>query len=762
MFISTLKKPGCSAEQCVFVDNSVSNLLVAQDLGIQTILFHRDGVEYEGRVVDDFDALGPAPEQQTKESFVRSAAQRMMGGISMKMCFRKWFMMLVLVLFLPMGEQMVYAQEVLKLAELDSSTGISDTDYYSYTYTEENRVTIAGTEYAGIVIPLEQAYAGGIQVFINGIENVTTSDGEVYCGLFDDESLSVGELKKASREMAELYKGYGETGIRYLVFYNDTYEGDSLTTDIQFQAGLRYENSYEMKENIVYKNYAKDSENSNSAYINITKPGYYIFETDKDLTLWMSLSQKALVIPAYNTPIVGDTDHKVMIHLRDVGRYDLSMTSNKGVPFSFTYCYLSEKLEFTQTNAVPICIGDKTAGVSINYTADKTGIVQVAGVSKGSEKATIKQFYKDGKSIGYDRVISTSPEVTDATKESFFVRKGEQYYFCINATSGYGYVNASFKIAGFVEADVLGKTTQDEARSAKAGLKYDTTYYGTIERDVSTSSWIYIDKPCRVHFKNNKKGKAEGYTLTYYDDNRRVWTAYVQDYNKEGQILVLEDWTPGFLEINDGAGNGHYTLMLENMSEDKTTAESDKTENTGETVPNVGKILKGSNAKYKVTVAPKKDSKTGGTVSYMKVTNKNAKTVTVPNTVKINGVTYKVTSIGNSAFNGCKKLKKVTLGKNITTIGDKAFYKCSALTKITIPSKVSKIGKSAFQNCKKLKNITIKTTKLTSQKVGKNAFKGVGSSYYKKVEVKVPAKKLKSYKTLLKKAGLSSKAKVKK
>ena len=58
MFTYALKKLGCSAEQCVFVDNSVSNLLAAQDLGIQTILFNRDGVEYEGRVVDDFDALG--------------------------------------------------------------------------------------------------------------------------------------------------------------------------------------------------------------------------------------------------------------------------------------------------------------------------------------------------------------------------------------------------------------------------------------------------------------------------------------------------------------------------------------------------------------------------------------------------------------------------------------------------------------------------------------------------------------------------------
>lgn len=58
MFTYTMKRLGCNPEQCIFVDNSVSNLLVAEELGIQTILFNRDGVEYDGRVVDDFAVLG--------------------------------------------------------------------------------------------------------------------------------------------------------------------------------------------------------------------------------------------------------------------------------------------------------------------------------------------------------------------------------------------------------------------------------------------------------------------------------------------------------------------------------------------------------------------------------------------------------------------------------------------------------------------------------------------------------------------------------
>ena len=58
IFIYSLKRLGCNPEQCIFIDNSIKNLLVAEELGIQTILFNRDGVQYEGRSVADFDTLG--------------------------------------------------------------------------------------------------------------------------------------------------------------------------------------------------------------------------------------------------------------------------------------------------------------------------------------------------------------------------------------------------------------------------------------------------------------------------------------------------------------------------------------------------------------------------------------------------------------------------------------------------------------------------------------------------------------------------------
>ncbi|MCM1499620.1 MAG: leucine-rich repeat protein [Clostridium sp.] len=147
----------------------------------------------------------------------------------------------------------------------------------------------------------------------------------------------------------------------------------------------------------------------------------------------------------------------------------------------------------------------------------------------------------------------------------------------------------------------------------------------------------------------------------------------------------------------------------------------------------------------------------GSTVTFYKVNDKKAAKAVVPDTVTIDGTTYKVTAVSAQAFNGCKKLKSVTIGKSVTAIGEKAFFKCTALEKITIPASVAKIGKKAFYGCKKLKSITIKTKKLKSTSVGAQAFKGI----HKKAVIKVPGKQKKAYEKWLRKKGITKKMKIK-
>lgn len=179
------------------------------------------------------------------------------------------------------------------------------------------------------------------------------------------------------------------------------------------------------------------------------------------------------------------------------------------------------------------------------------------------------------------------------------------------------------------------------------------------------------------------------------------------------------------------------------------------TENTGTTdkkkKPAVGTVKTVGQIKYKVTGK--------NTVTVNKYAKKNITKASIPATVKINGYTFKVTAIADSAFSGCSKLTKVTVGSNVKAIGNKSFYKCTKLTTFTASSTgLNKIGKEAFSGDKKLANITLKTTKLKKSGVGKDAFKNIK----KNATFKVPAKKVSDYKAIFKSKGAGKNIKIKK
>ena len=154
----------------------------------------------------------------------------------------------------------------------------------------------------------------------------------------------------------------------------------------------------------------------------------------------------------------------------------------------------------------------------------------------------------------------------------------------------------------------------------------------------------------------------------------------------------------------------------------KKAPETPSTDSKNPTVGTEAKVGKGI---YRVTNAKKK------TVVLVKPRKANNTSFNVPKSVKLANGRYKVVGIAKNAFKNNKKLKKVVIG-----------------------SQVTKIGANAFSGAKNLKTITIKSKSLKS--VGKNAFKGI----YKKCKIKVPAKKLNSYKKLLSKKGQKDSVKI--
>jgi len=174
-------------------------------------------------------------------------------------------------------------------------------------------------------------------------------------------------------------------------------------------------------------------------------------------------------------------------------------------------------------------------------------------------------------------------------------------------------------------------------------------------------------------------------------------------------------------------------------------------------VPAAGTTLKEKTGReYKVTKSDSSKGKPSVTLTKLSAKEKKEKKVTIPKTVTINNVKYRVTGIAAKAFKNSKKLQSIVIPDTITEIGAGSFEGCKNLKSVTIGKNVTSIGKNAFKNCKNLKKITVKSTKL--KKVGKGALTGIN----RKCVIKVPKKKLKSYKSLFKGKGQKKSVKIKK
>ena len=321
-------------------------------------------------------------------------------------------------------------------------------------------------------------------------------------------------------------------------------------------------------------------------------------------------------------------------------------------------------------------------------------------------------------------------------------------------------------------------TTMIDAKVAYAGfgcVKVDDTYYWV--QIFSYPNIYYEDGYFGKDSENNRPVQWEKMTLGKRKDHTAPFTAKVNpklitlksthenEWNGEELYVGEETQEKVYTYYHEQAGKGNFASMDWICEVKLSSGQYDVKVLTPELCSyQDGKIraLKAGTAKIQYTlkadsslatvleiqikdIPVKKGSRVTAGESEYKITStgnrtvsfykgkKDALSITVPDTVKIQGKSYKVTSVAENAFKGCKKLKNVTVGKNVTSI-----------------------GKNAFSGCSGLKKITVKTAKLKS--VGKNALKGI----HKKAAIKVPKSRLAKYKKLFKGKGQKKTVKIKK
>ena len=213
-------------------------------------------------------------------------------------------------------------------------------------------------------------------------------------------------------------------------------------------------------------------------------------------------------------------------------------------------------------------------------------------------------------------------------------------------------------------------------------------------------------------------GKIEYYCEECGGTKTDILKATGHKWNEGTVTLAPTTTTEGKKEFKCTVCGDTKTETLAKLSAGTTPSTSGKDSDTvaiKETLAKVGtKYTVGGN-QYTVT-------KAGEEVRFSKA-NAKKKSITIPATIKADGVSYKVTEVGANAFKNNKRVKKVVIGAN-----------------------VSKISKKAFNKCPNLRTVVIKSTKLTKKTASKKCFSKVN----KKMVIKVSKKSKKTYAKIFK------------
>ena len=454
-----------------------------------------------------------------------------------------------------------------------------------------------------------------------------------------------------------------------------------------------------------------------------------------------------------------------------------------------------------RTYTCTTCQSTKTEEIPATGKHENTEVRNVKEATCAEEGYTGDTYCKDcGTKLSTGEKIAKKAHIWDSgrvTQEATCTKTGTKTYICTTCQStrteeipATGHVNkitkfakkATCKSEGYTgdiyckdcgelleEGDILPKEEHvwDEGRitqqpgCTKSGERMYTCTTCQITKTEEIPATGHLNKVTK--FAKKATCKTEGYTGDIYCQD-------CGELLEEGNALPQEAhiWDEGKITkqpTSSAAGVRTYTCK---------NCGTTKTESIAKLQPK--KLTPGKVIKDKATNGVYKVLKDGVTVEFAKTVSRKT-SVKIPDTVKLSGITCKVTEIsanafkndttlrtvtigknvtiiGSNAFYGARKLSKVSGGSAISKIGDKAFYNCSGLTGIELSKTVKYIGRQAFYNCKNFKTIIVKTSQLTSKNVGTKAFTGI----YTKPIVKVPANKFKAYQKLLKSKGMSTKA----
>lgn len=288
--------------------------------------------------------------------------------------------------------------------------------------------------------------------------------------------------------------------------------------------------------------------------------------------------------------------------------------------------------------------------------------------------STITSLSDDTQSYTYKVVVSTHKTdpvyITLSCEKAYLVIKdvkasGPVRY---NANGGTGAPSSQTKYDG--EPFTISST--EPTRSGYTFLGWSTDSTATIASYLSGDSYI-LD------------GVVTLYAVWKRDETPTPSPTITPTATPESTPTPTPTATPAPTHDNKGNSSGGSNSNTDVQTPEKPSLKPETTS------IKVGKIIKKGSLKYKVT----KISGKSGKVSVVSGTNKKLKKIVIPQSIKVNGVTFKITAIEKNAFKNYKKLSYISIkSKTITRIGKNALKGTKKKIKIMVPtSKLKKYSK---------------------------------------------------------------------
>ena len=268
----------------------------------------------------------------------------------------------------------------------------------------------------------------------------------------------------------------------------------------------------------------------------------------------------------------------------------------------------------------------------------------------------------------------------------------------------------------FGDADSVSKATNNKQNPSKYTIE-DAITFAEPSRDGYT--FIAWDKSIEKDTINTQTITASwaviNYSITYKLNGWENSSQNVDTYTIEDGIIALYDAIKGESlfcgwYLDEECKNHIATIDASTMRDYTVYAYADDSATKGLSIEN-GNVKGYSGTSMDVIIPTYYKGRRVTSIGSSAFSGcRGLANVTIPNTV---------TSIGSSAFSGCHGLANVTIPNTVTSIGSSAFYNCIGLTSITIPDSVTSIGRATFYNCIGLTSITIPDS-VTS--IGEHAF----------------------------------------